>query len=244
MITTVAGQRWHEQCWTHVVPEDANRVLWQGQWPEQQANDVQPGTQMPNAQEIPEQCILALGLGGSALQAILDEVIALLLPVSVRAVSSVPPQNIPGDGAAEMVVAADYTWGTRLVSRASTLGWASWTYQPSGRGQGAPRRLLVCEFPCAKPWCPQQQPVLAIDAGSAHIQIGMLVDQDKADFCRTLVTMARTIAGNPQAFSRQELLIKAEQRALGQHDPAPHVVQITIGSTIFASPQNLQAYIY
>ena len=52
------------------------------------------------------------GVGGSALQAILDEMTALRLPVTVRAVSSVPPQNIPGDGAAEMVVAAGYTWGT------------------------------------------------------------------------------------------------------------------------------------
>ena len=70
----------------------------------------------------------------------------------------------------------------------------------------------------------------------------MLVEQGKVEFCRTLVTMARTIAGNPQTFSRQELLIKAEQRALGQDDPAPHVVQITIGSTSFVSPHALQAY--
>ena len=242
VITTVAGQRWHEQCWTHAVPEDAHRVLWQGHWPEQHTDNLQPG-QSPRTQEMPEQCILALGLGGSAIQAILDEIAMLRLPIVVRSVASVPPQNIPGDGAAETVIAADYTWGTRLVARAATLGWLSPPYQPTGRGRAAPRRLLLAEFNCARPWCPNQQPVLAIDAGSMDVKVGLLVEQHNAELCRNLVTMARTRTGDPQAFSSQELLVKAEQCALGQQEPAPHIVQFTIGSTRYGSTQGLQAYL-
>ena len=62
-------------------------------------------------------CILAIGIGGGAMQAILNELSRLKLPVSVRAISSVSPQLVPGDDAAEAFIAADITWGTRIATR-------------------------------------------------------------------------------------------------------------------------------
>ena len=190
-----------------------------------------------------EPCILALGVSGSVLQAIVEEVTKLKMKVVIRAVSSVPPQNLPGDAAAEAVIAADCAWGTRMVTRAATLSWISPWYQPLSTRRTTPRRLLLGEFRGQRGWNPHRQPVLAIDAGDITNQVGLLVSPEAADRCRDVIERIRTQAGDRTVLSTRERLFQAEHTALGQNTVAPDVVQFTVGCARALTADELRTHI-
>ena len=242
-VTTTSGQHWHTSCWCESHPRPDQTILWQGSWPESRAAGVTGDSEQDTEENEPRPCILALGVGGSTLQAIIDELVALRLPVTIKAVSSVAPQSIPGDGGATAVCAADGAWGSRLTTRAASLSWISPSFFPTGRGRPAERRLLLAEFHCLRPWNPHEQPVLALDAGALDVKVGMLVDQDLAEACRILLARARARCGDPRAFSCREVLVKAEDRALRQEDPAPNAVQFIIGTTRMDSAEELHDHL-
>ena len=76
---------------------------------------------MQKMKEVEDRCILALGLGGSALQAIAEEIGRLKFLVVLRIVSSVSPQLVPGEDSVEALLAAGGTWGTRITTQLSSL---------------------------------------------------------------------------------------------------------------------------
>ena len=126
-------------------------------------------------EEEEEHTLLALGVGGSTLQALLDEIRALKLPVAVRAVSSVVPHEIPGDDSATAMIAAESTWGTRCLSNLESLEWLSSEYQPSSRGRVPRRRLIIGQFKSNRPFTPGSQPTIQV-SGHIGCQIGALIE--------------------------------------------------------------------
>ena len=131
--------------------------------------------------------------------------------------------------------AAEATWGTRTVTPMRTLEWISSEYTPSGRGRPATRRLLLGQIVCSRPWTPHVQPTLLVP-GNVEVQIGILVEESDIETWRNLIARAKQLNGDPLSFSYQEVLFKADCPLLGQNDIAPSVIQIEIGSPLYASP--------
>ena len=231
----------HYSCWSQ-SRQPSERPVWQGTWPTSPGTAQDQNVHDPENQ--PEQFpkVLALGVGGGTLQAIQDEIVKLNLRITIYAISSVIPQRIPGDDSATALLAAEATWGTRIVSPMRTLEWLSPEYRPSGRGRPASRRLLLGQIPCNRPWAPLNQPTIMV-AGRIESQVGILVEEENIEDWRNLVTRANRISGDLTCFSYREILFRADCPHLGQDDIAPNIVQVEIGSPAYTSPETLQAHL-
>ena len=243
VVSAANGQTWHEWCWSEVGPRERPRVLWQGKWPDERGSGGQDPRAHPSEEDPEEYCILALGVSGSVLQAVVDEMTKLKLKVVIRAVSSVPAQHIPGDSSAEAVIAADCAWGTRNVMRAATLSWISPWYQPLLTRRTVPRRLLLGEFIGQTEWNPHRQPVLAIDGGEVTNLVGLLVSPEAAERCRNVIENIRVQTGDRTVLSTRERLFQAESTALGHSNVATDVIQITVGCARALTAEQLRAHL-
>jgi len=71
-----------------------------------------------------EQSVLALGIGGATAQAILQQLQERNAAVILCLAACVPVDRVSADQDADLIVAADNIWGSRITARLDTLSWA------------------------------------------------------------------------------------------------------------------------
>ena len=147
----------------------------------------------PDPEDPPEQphVVLALELGGSTLQAIQEEVAKLNLHVMIYAISSVVPQTVPGDDSTTALLAAETTWGTRIITPMRSLEWISSEYKPSSRERPARRWLLLWQIQCKRPWAPLDQPAIML-SGQVQAQVGILIQEIDIESWRNTIARAKS----------------------------------------------------